>query len=201
MSTHRLTTSAVGANQVQVTLRPGQQPGACAYELHSIPAEAGNRWGPVDGAPASSDPQPLRVVIHQLARLGIVLPEDVVRAVEEDTGHSGRTERVVDYGEIKIHNSPVPVEALAAAAASGAPIRVRICIALEELWEMAGDVELLNDRATEIVCAPGDDEPHPYSLSDISFTTVTYTPDPYDGGWFGGDVWLLVDACVDVMGQ
>lgn len=88
-------------------------------------------------------------------------------------------------------------DVLASTSETGQSITPRIGVPLSDLWACAGAVDQLNNLFDELVC---DDFGLQYSPTDIGYRTVTFTPDlSPSAGWFGGTVWLLVDACVDEM--
>jgi len=200
MSQHRLRTSAIGAHSVEVLIgwdRPMSGFFAVVSTLDSDDDEGGTLYCNLDER-LNQDvhPQDFDFFSPRLAALGIVLPEDIVQAVKQD-GVETVGNKYVDHGERPVFNAPVQPDVLASAGESGASITARVGVALSDLWDCGGDVDRLNDLIDELVCG---DFGLQYSLTDIGYRTVTFTPDLSPAaGRFGGTVWLLVDACVDVM--
>lgn len=192
MSQHRLVTSAIGADKVEVLIG-WDRPLSGFFAVVSTPGcgddEGSTLYSNLDERLTRDvHPKDFDFFLPRLAGLGIVLPEDIVEAVKQD-GVENAGNKCVDHGERPVFNAPVPTDTLASAGATGKPVTVRVGVPLSDLWHCRGDVERLNDLMDELVCG---DLGLEYSLTDIGYRTVTFSPDlSPSAGWFGGTVWLL----------
>ena len=129
MSQHRLTTSAIGASNVEVLIG-WDRPMSGFFAVVSTPEtdddEGRTLYCNLDERLTHDvHPKDFDFFILRLAALGIVLRDDIVAAVRRD-GFENVGNKYVDHGERPVFNAPVPTEVLASAGETGESITARV---------------------------------------------------------------------------